>query len=98
MSNRDENGRFVKGILVNDLTGLKFGKLTVLKVAPKTQRKTFYECVCDCGNKKVVRGDALTYAQCPLHLLYTVIRSAGVNRRRFIPPPPTIRDYRGYCR
>lgn len=60
MSNRDENGRFVKGILVNDLTGLKFGKLTVLKVAPKTQRKTFYECVCDCGNKKVVRGDALT--------------------------------------
>ena len=36
-----------------DLTGQKFGKLTVQKLA-YTNNKAFWECICDCGNKKIV--------------------------------------------
>jgi very-short-patch-repair endonuclease len=44
-----------------DLTGKKFGKLTV--VALEGQNKwgqMRYECICDCGNRKVIRGVSLT--------------------------------------
>lgn len=49
-----------------DIVGERFGRLTVLcrvedKVYPKGYKKPQYECVCDCGNKKVVeRGNLLT--------------------------------------
>ena len=45
--------------LVNDLTGKKFGRLTVIGVADDGKRKTSYICQCDCGNVKKVRSDAL---------------------------------------
>lgn len=49
-----------------DIVGERFGSLTVLrrvedKVSPKGYKKPQYECVCDCGNKKVVvKGNLLT--------------------------------------
>lgn len=45
--------------LVNDLTGKRFGRLTVIGVEDNGKRKTYYACQCDCGNVKVVRSDAL---------------------------------------
>ena len=44
-----------------DLTGLKFGKLTVLKrdddyIKPNGQHSTKWLCQCDCGNGISVRG------------------------------------------
>lgn len=47
-----------------DLTGQKFGKLTVLRregnhVQPGGQRKTTWLCKCECGNEYIVTGDAL---------------------------------------
>lgn len=39
--------------------GKKFGKLKVIEKIVKGNR-SFYECVCDCGNKKTTRGDSLT--------------------------------------
>lgn len=45
--------------LVNDLTGKKFGRLTVIGVADDGKRKTSYICQCDCGNATKVRADAL---------------------------------------
>ena len=42
----------------NDILGKKFGLLTVKKFARKigkTPIKYFYECICDCGNKKEVQ-------------------------------------------
>ena len=33
-----------------DLTGQKFGKLTVLEKAPSKNRHTCWKCKCDCGN------------------------------------------------
>lgn len=46
-----------------DLTGKKFGKLTVQKLAYKKKRNSstsiFWQCLCDCGNFFIARSDAL---------------------------------------
>jgi hypothetical protein len=45
-----------------DLTGQKFGKLTVLEHVPERSDrggKRFWWCVCDCGNQVMVRADNL---------------------------------------
>lgn len=44
---------------VRDLTGQRFGKLTVIGIEETETRKTFWVCQCDCGNMKVVRSDSL---------------------------------------
>lgn len=44
---------------VKDLTGQRFGRLTVIGLQPTETRKTFWVCECDCGNMKVVRSDIL---------------------------------------
>lgn len=51
---------------VKDLTGQKFGKLTVIKrapdyISPNGRKKIVWLCKCDCGNDNViVRGEDLT--------------------------------------
>lgn len=45
---------------VNDLTGKKFGRLTVIGFTHTAQRYSFWLCQCDCGNSKVIRRNALT--------------------------------------
>ncbi|MDQ0414571.1 hypothetical protein [Mesobacillus stamsii] len=46
---------------LNDLTGKRFGKLTVIKRSQEKQNAghSFWECVCDCGNTTVVDGSNL---------------------------------------
>ena len=49
-----------------DLTGQKFGKLTVLQKAKKENVKNTYGywlCECECGNKKIIMGRALKKGQ-----------------------------------
>ena len=42
---------------VKDLTGKKFGMLTVLGSSTQRLRNVFsWDCVCDCGNQKTVAG------------------------------------------
>ena len=55
---RNSKGQFLKG-QIKDLTGLKFNRLTVIKKAEKKGRKTFWECVCECGKEKIIRSDVL---------------------------------------
>jgi len=47
------------GCLVNppvkDLTGRKFGRLTVVSYEGNKNRQYFWRCVCECGNETVVR-------------------------------------------
>lgn len=44
-----------------DLTGKKFGKLTVIKYSGEKQKNVrMWECQCDCGNIVKVRTDSLT--------------------------------------
>lgn len=47
----------------NNISGKKFNKLTVTnnyitKIVTK-RRRTFWECICDCGNKKFIQINAL---------------------------------------
>lgn len=45
----------------NDLTGQKFGQLTVLSATGKTNQGTYiWACLCDCGKESIVRSDHLT--------------------------------------
>lgn len=43
-----------------DITGQRFGKLLVLgRAESRGPGRTMWECLCDCGNRKDIRGDAL---------------------------------------
>lgn len=52
----------VKKLHFKDLTGQKFGKLTVLRVSDKETNNTHtqWECQCECGNICIVSSDCLT--------------------------------------
>lgn len=49
---------------VKNLKGLKFGRLLVLDVDESKKGKTYWKCLCECGNIKVVRGDSLQGGKC----------------------------------
>lgn len=42
-----------------DMTGQKFGKLTVIKEAGRSGRKIDWLCQCECGNQKIINGGSL---------------------------------------
>jgi hypothetical protein len=42
-----------------DLTGKKFGRLTVLKYHATISRRAMWECECECGKRSIVRGGHL---------------------------------------
>ena len=42
-----------------DLTGLRFGRLSVLEEAPKRGKRRYWLCRCDCGRNKEVCGEKL---------------------------------------
>lgn len=45
-----------------DLTGNKYGRLTVIKRVENQGNKSMWQCLCDCGNVKNVRADSLKTA------------------------------------
>lgn len=45
---------------VKDLTGKRFGRLTVISYIQKKERGSHWLCKCDCGNEKIVPGEYLT--------------------------------------
>jgi hypothetical protein len=42
-----------------DLTDQKFDRLTVISYAGRKNGHSFWNCVCDCGNKKIIRRELL---------------------------------------
>jgi hypothetical protein len=42
-----------------DLTGGKYSRLTVVARAESKARRTYWSCLCECGNTAVVQGDYL---------------------------------------
>lgn len=59
-----------------DLTGQRFGRLTVTEKLPSVNRQTMWWCKCDCGNDVAVRTD---------YLLSKHTQSCGCLRK--LPPP-----------
>lgn len=45
--------------VIHDLTGQRFGRLTVIGVDDRNTRKTYFYCQCDCGTVKSIRADSL---------------------------------------
>lgn len=58
-----------------DLTGKRFGKLTVVGIDKTVKNKVYWKCKCDCGSEKIVRGDSLTRG---------IIKSCGCLVRSFV--------------
>ena len=45
---------------INDLTGKRFGRLTVIKYYGSNKKgKSLWLCKCKCGNNKIVLGNSL---------------------------------------
>ena len=46
-----------------DLTGQKFGRLTVIRIATEEERnnraEVYWLCKCDCGNEKIISGHSI---------------------------------------
>jgi len=42
-----------------DLTNQRFGKLIAIKISHIFNKKIYWECLCDCGNYKNIRGSSL---------------------------------------
>lgn len=47
--------RDVAGSRAGDLTGMKYGKLTIMYLGPKSRQGAQWFCKCDCGNWTLVR-------------------------------------------
>ena len=47
---------------LKDLTGQRFGRLTVIERAENKGRRVRWKCKCDCGNTKIVTADSLLQA------------------------------------
>ena len=62
--NKEKSGEVVKKVKKQreDLTGLRFGRLVVISYneeVTKQKKRTYWNCKCDCGNEKVIRGSHL---------------------------------------
>jgi len=43
-----------------ELTGKRFGRLKVIEFVETKNNRSFWKCICDCGNETLGRSDALT--------------------------------------
>jgi len=57
--NVEKTSKRQKGKIIN-LVGRRFGKLTVLKLNGRSNKRTLWLCKCDCGNQIEVVGGSLT--------------------------------------
>lgn len=63
--------------MIVDLTGRRFGKLTVLYRDDNLNNLAAWMCECDCGNRKRIRGTSLTRKKDPT-------RSCGCEHRKAV--------------
>ncbi len=45
--------------MLKDIKGQRFGRLVVIKFAFVKNESAYWECLCDCGNKKIIKGYSL---------------------------------------
>ena len=74
-----------------DITGQRFGKLVVLgKGESKGPGRTTWNCLCDCGNKKTIRGDALKGGRTTS--CGSCLRNERVVKSSFVMVPVSIKE------
>lgn len=70
--------------LTVNLTGQRYGRLTVIERAPNQGRKVAWNCVCDCGNKTVVQTFDLIFgstSSCGCYRRERAIQTHSRNQR-----------------
>ena len=73
--NKSNNGKSCNSFI--DLTGKKFGRLTVIKKSKQTygkRNKIMWYCICDCGEQVTILGESLksgTTTSCGCHYIET---------------------------
>ena len=65
---------------VIDLTGERFGRLTVIRQIGKRNNRVTWLCKCDCGNEKIVKGVDLKRGH---------VKSCGCLKKEFVPKSKT---------
>ena len=58
-----QNWIFKMGRQLIDLTGKEFGKWYVRRKVYKKGREWYWECICECGNEKILSGQVLRRGQ-----------------------------------
>lgn len=69
-----------------DITGMVFGRLTVLKEGERSNNRRMWDCVCSCGNTLSTRGD---------HLRAGTVNSCGCMRGESLRIPPPVGEVYG---
>ena len=59
-----------------DITGKKFGRILVLSLHSKGKR-TYWNCVCDCGKQKIINGQHLKSGKIVSCGCYSIERHVG---------------------
>lgn len=77
-----------------DLTGMKFGKLTVIRKYGSKNNKIYWECICDCGNKTVISTDRLKGGHTKS---CGCVRKENCTQKRFIHGKSKTRIYEIWC-
>lgn len=77
-----------KGSKKTDLTGQRFGMLTVVGFAGRDRHGHKWNCICDCGNESVVYGSFLLHGRtkscgCNQHSGLNRIKHGDVNSRLY---------------
>lgn len=68
--------------IICDLTGQRYGLLTVVDRAPNQGMKVAWNCICDCGNKKVVQTFNLIFGYTKSCGCYRKERASQVHRKK----------------
>lgn len=67
--------------LIRDLTGQRFGYLTVVERAPNRKGHVYWHCVCRCGNHTDVQSFDLIFGKVLSCGCYKARRQAELHRR-----------------
>lgn len=79
-----------------DLTGRKFGRLTVLEYAETRGKTIYWLCQCECGNKKLVQGNLLKNGQttsCSCHRKETCSKTGKAAKTHGMSETPTYNSW-----
>ena len=66
-----------------DITGARFGRLSVTKVVGRAHGKLLWECLCDCGNIKVTSSSDLSTQRTRSCGCYRRDKAASINPRKY---------------
>lgn len=80
----------------SDLTGKIFGRLTVINLSHTDGKRLYWNCLCECGNAKTVKGDYLSTNRTRscgcLKKETTVLINKNTKRRKTSPEASAIRQ------